>query len=126
MPFEGTFTSANLISHYIERILKPYLKKKKIRKSFFLIDQARVHMTEQFKSSLRALNIEFIYIPASLTSLLQPADVYWFKSMKVSYCQFWNEWFINGVKKVTTKGNLAGPGYENMTKWILKGMFWTP
>ena len=42
-------------------------------------------MTEEFKNALRELNIEFYYIPASLTSILQPADLSWFKSLKGDY-----------------------------------------
>jgi len=79
-------------------------------------------MTEEFKNALRQLNIEFYYIPASLTSILQPADLSWFKSLKGDYVLCYNDWFINGPPKRKTKhGNLAGPGYELMTKWLLDG-----
>ena len=52
---------------------------------------------------------------------MQPADVGWFKELKLLYRNDWNDWFINGEKKFTKYGNLAGPGYKNMTRWLLKG-----
>ena len=51
---------------------------------------------------------------------MQPADVGWFKVLKSYYKKFWCDWFLNDKKKLTKHGNLAGPGYENMTKWLLK------
>jgi hypothetical protein len=96
--------------------------KNQIKQALFVIDQARCHMTEEFKNALRELNIEFYYIPASLTSILQPADLSWFKSLKGDYVLCYNDWFINGPPKRKTKhGNLAGPGYELMTRWLLDG-----
>ena len=66
-------------------------------------------MTDEFKNALKSLNIEFYYIPASLTSMLQPADLSWFKSLKGSYVYCYNDWFINGPPKRRTKhGNLDG------------------
>jgi hypothetical protein len=40
--------------------------------------------------------------------------------LKLSYKKDWNDWFLHGRKYLTRHGNLAGPGYENMTRWILK------
>ena len=42
----------------------------------------------------------------------------WFKSLKNNYKVKWNDWFLNGTKFLTKYGNLAGPGYENMSVWI--------
>lgn len=108
-----------MIDHYIERILKPYFLKNQIKEAYFILDQARCHQTEEFRAALASANIEYTFIPASLTSLLQPADYGWFKPLKVNYVHHYNDWFINGKKHKTKHGNLAGPGYENMTKWIL-------
>lgn len=52
---------------------------------------------------------------------MQPADVGWFKSLKLSYKKDWNEWFLHGTKYTTRFGNIAGPGYQNMLSWISKG-----
>ena len=52
---------------------------------------------------------------------MQPADVGWFKELKLFYKQDWSEWFLKGEKTVTRFGNLAGPGYQNMSKWLLRG-----
>ena len=109
------------------------------------MDRARCHITEEFKKALEELDIEIIFLPGCLTGkqkflifcqinystkfnkkyskigLLQPADVGWFKLLKLLYKKAWLNWFLTGVKRFTVHGNLAGPGYQLMTKWILDG-----
>ena len=50
--------------------------------------------------------------------MLQPADVSWFKSIKNSYSQKWSDWFRDEEKIETVQGNLRGPGYVLISKWI--------
>jgi hypothetical protein len=38
--------------------------------------------------------------------------------MKTKYKLYWNDWFVNDPKTFTKSGNIAGPGYHLMTKWI--------
>lgn len=52
---------------------------------------------------------------------MQPADVCWFKLLKNKYKVFWNHWFVNEPKTFTPYGNIAGPGYHFMTRWITAG-----
>ena len=49
---------------------------------------------------------------------MQPADVCWFKSLKIDYKNKWNHWFLNDEKIFTKYGNIAGPGYVKMVSWI--------
>ena len=55
-----------------------------------------------------------------ILGILQPADVGWFKVLKTLYRKHWCDWFLNGDKKFTKHGNLAGPGYDKMSNWLLK------
>ena len=66
-------------------------------------------------------NSKYCFIPAGLTGLLQPADVCWFKNLKVIYIKYWNIWFETGKKYLTKHGNVCGPGYDLMTQWISQG-----
>lgn len=52
---------------------------------------------------------------------MQPADVSWFKVLKDEYKKDWNNWFVNDPKIFNEQGNICGPGYDKMTKWISKG-----
>lgn len=61
-----------------------------------------------------------IFVPGRLTNLLQPADVSWFASLKKSYRQLWNGWYINDNKTFTKNGNLVSPGYYKAISWLSK------
>ena len=52
--------------------------------------------------------------------MIQPADVGWFKPLKTRYSKKWLQWFIDGEKVLTKHGNLAGPGYKNIAKWLIE------
>ncbi|RNA17765.1 pogo transposable element with KRAB domain-like [Brachionus plicatilis] len=66
---------------------------------------------------------ELAYVPASLSNILQPADVCWFKLFKNKYKIHWNDWFLNDEKLFTRKGNIAGPSYDRMTNLITDSWF---
>ena len=44
--------------------------------------------------------------------------VCWFKSLKVSYTNKWENWFINEPKAFPKYENLTGPGYIKICQWI--------
>ena len=50
-----------------------------------------------------------------MTSLVQPADVSWFKSIKADYCNRWTNWFTSNDIAFTKEGNLKSPGYTNVS-----------
>ncbi|RNA25757.1 pogo transposable element with KRAB domain-like [Brachionus plicatilis] len=118
---KGTFNSVNLKEHYVQRILRPHLLKNQIKKSLIILDRAKCHTQESFKDSLASCGCKLAFIPLSLTNILQPADVCWFKFLKNKYSLHWNNWFLYGQKLLTKYGNIAGPGYKNITDWILDG-----
>jgi hypothetical protein len=45
------------------------------------------------------------------TCVMQPADVAWFKNLKESYIEQWNDCFLNEEKKLVRHDN-HWPGYE--------------
>ena len=90
----GTFDSKILVEHYVDRILRPYFLQHKLDNGLIILDQARCHLQESFKSALKRNNLEFVYIPPSMTVILQPADVEWFKPLKNKYKVNWNNWFL--------------------------------
>ena len=67
---KGTFHSKNLTEHYIERVLKPHLLKNQIKKALIVLDQARCHLTAEFKNSLNNAGFELIFIPTGLTGII--------------------------------------------------------
>jgi hypothetical protein len=69
--------------------LKPYLLKKQIKKSLVILDQARCHLTADFKSNLAEIGCEYEYIPPSLTSNI----VGWFKKLKLSYKKDYSKYY---------------------------------
>jgi len=118
---EGVFNTNILVDHFISRILKPHFLKWQITKSLVILDHDRNHITHIFKNTMESLGAELVFIPPNLTSLLQPSDVSWFKVLKDEYKKEWNNWFVNDPKTFNDQGNICGPGYDKMTKWISKG-----
>ena len=51
-------------------------------KRYLVIDSARPHISISTKKLLEIKNIKLIVIPGGITSLVQPADVFWFKKIK--------------------------------------------
>ncbi len=70
----GTFNDA-MIVQYLERIVIPYMLRKKFASVLLLIDQAKCHMTEMVKNFCISKRIVLVFIPPRMTNLLQPADV---------------------------------------------------
>ncbi len=64
---KGTFDSNNLVEHYLNRVLKPYFCKNKIKNSLIVLDQAKCHLKKSFKDGLAELGCELEYIPSGLT-----------------------------------------------------------
>ena len=60
-----------MVEDYVERVLKPYFLVNKLKKGLIILDQAKCHLTNQFKIALTDLNLEYIYIPARLTGKWQ-------------------------------------------------------
>ena len=53
-----------------------------------------------------------------MTNLLQPADVFWFSSIKKSYKAKWMDWYIYDPKTFTKNDNARSPGYIKFMLWL--------
>ena len=103
---------------YIKRIVIPHTSKYNLKKLYLMIDCARCHKTDKVNSFCQKNGIEIFYIPRRLTNLLKPADVMWFSSIKKTYGERWNKWFIFDKKNFTPNGNLKSPGYVKVIDWM--------
>ncbi len=82
------------------------------------LDNSPVHKRSDLLSAFKQNRVEVSYFPARMTSLLQPADVGWFRSMKAQYHSKWQEWYLSSPKSFTKASNLKSPGYAKVINWI--------
>jgi len=98
--------------------LKPHMMHTGKKKLLLLLDNSPVHKTKDLAVTLRVNNIQPSFFPPRMTSLLQPADVGWFRSLKSKYHVKWQNWFLNSPKAFTKSKNLKSPGYARVIKWV--------
>jgi len=82
------------------------------------LDNSPVHKRSDLLSAFKQNGVEVSYFPARMTSLLQPADVGWFRSLKAQYHSKWQEWYLSSPKSFTKASNLKSPGYAKVINWI--------
>ncbi|RNA44212.1 pogo transposable element with KRAB domain-like, partial [Brachionus plicatilis] len=114
----GNFNELAISSHYIDKVIKPYMIVNGFEKVNLLIDCAPCHCTPTVKNAFEAANIDITYVPKRLTNLLQPADIAWFRPLKSSYNEFWTDWLLNADKTYTKSNNVRSPGYALIIQWV--------
>ena len=67
---------------FVEKVVVPHMLRNGKKKIVLHLDNSPVHKKKELQQKFRANNIEVSYFPPRMTSLLQPADVGWFKSLK--------------------------------------------
>ena len=113
-----TFNQTILVEHWISKVIEPYQERLNPGTELhLLIDQAPCH-SAMFKEALTESNVNTIFIPKRMTKLLQPADVSWFRPLKVAYHRRWTDWLIHGQHTFTRAGNMVSPGYARSITWI--------
>ena len=95
-----------MIIQYLERIIISYKIRKGFNKLFLIIDSVPCHLTQKVKDFCDDNNIFLSIIPPRMTNLLQPADVFWFATLKKEY-----SWYIFEDKTFTINDNMKSPGY---------------
>ena len=94
--------------------------RKKFQHVLLLIDSAPCHLTKKVHEFCAQNGVIPFFVPPRLTNLLQPADVCWFSSIKKTYKEKWNNWFIYGEKSFTKNNNMRSVGYEQCLNWLIE------
>ncbi|CAG8602270.1 6251_t:CDS:2, partial [Diversispora eburnea] len=77
------------------------------------------HLTDSVKLRFDEKNTNLAVIPGGLTSKLQPLDVSINKSFKSKYCQCYNDWMAEEIKKLIPTGQIQRPAYNLEAEWVL-------
>jgi hypothetical protein len=84
-----------MLIRWIREVLKPWIIKtfgpKDTKNFLLLLDETKFHKSEDVRIQLLFLNVIPIYIPAGLTSLLQPLDISVNRSFKCHIRTLWND-----------------------------------
>ena len=110
-PNSKTFDTVVLRETYINQILRPYMLHRKKTRILLHLDNSPAHKRKDLRSAFRHNNVEVSYFPPRMTSLLQPADVGWFRSFKAQYHTKWQNWYLTEPKSFTKAKNMKSPGY---------------
>ena len=103
---------------FVDKVVVPYIQRHGKKKLLLHLDNSPVHKTKDLATKLTEHNIQASFFPPRMTSLLQPADVGWFRSLKSQYYVKWQKWFLNSPKSFTKSNNLKSPGYSRVIEWI--------
>lgn len=87
---------------WIERVWRPYSMQ--FEKSLLILDKFRVHTMPSVLEKLKQLNTDVLFIPAGLTFLLQPCDVYVNKPIKEKVRASWERYMLEQTQE--NSGNL--------------------
>lgn len=93
---------------WIEKIIKPWVDRKKATDYIMILDSAKIHLHEEVKILLEQQNIHPLYIPAGCTAFLQPLDVSTNRSLKSKLRSNWEEW----IKLQNAVPTLSGKSFK--------------
>lgn len=79
-------------------------------------NQTPIHKTQAAKNAIAERDRDVVYLPASCTSLLQPADVFWNRPFKANLQRSW-EMFTRKDER-TPKGNLWKPPRQDALNFV--------
>ena len=111
---EANFNAKVLENNFFDRLLKPHMLTNRLSKASLLIDSAPCHMKKSLIQKAKEAKVNIEYIPAGMTSFLQPADVMWIGVLKRKFHAKWENWYLNEPKSITKFGNIKSPGYANV------------
>lgn len=72
---KNAWANKEIIRLWIDKIYIPYFEGKNLSKTLLVFDRASMHDSLEIIKYLISKNINFVFIPKGLTSILQPLDV---------------------------------------------------
>ncbi|KAL3246431.1 hypothetical protein MRX96_057688 [Rhipicephalus microplus] len=60
-------------------------------RQLLVLNQTPIHKTQAAKNAIAERGRDVVYLPASCTSLLQPADVFWNRPSKANLQRSWGD-----------------------------------
>jgi hypothetical protein len=111
-----------LMGTWIERVIDARSPFQANEKGVMVMDRYGSHMKEAVKESLEERKLKVRYVPAGMTSLLQPLDVAINAAFKAKMREQWEHWFVNGKKEFTSKGNRKRPSWEDVVKFVSRSV----
>ncbi len=113
-----TFDEQVLTNEFFGRIFEPHTKRYDIEPSYLFLDSAPCHKTKLVNDTAKDAKIRLKTIPHRMTSILQPADVCWFASVRKQIQAKWTNWYIEDNHSFTKAGNMKSSGYVQLISWI--------
>lgn len=114
----GNFSAKVLIDSFVKDILASFIAEHDLRHATLILDQAPCHKTEELRQAALHAHTTLLFVPPSLTNLLQPANVSWMRPFKQRFHQRWTDWYINEERELTRFNNSRSPGYVTVVEWI--------
>jgi hypothetical protein len=93
------------------------MRRRSQRSAVLVHDLARCQTSVHFQEAAAQARVDLVHIPARMTGLLQPADVFWICLIKRMFRRRWQHWFVHEEKSYTRSGNMKSPGYEICVEW---------
>jgi len=80
-----TFDTQVMKTAFINNILRPFMLRYNKRKILLHLDNSPVYKRKDLLKAFHQNKVELSFFPPRMTSLLRPADVGWFRSLKAQY-----------------------------------------
>lgn len=110
----GNFSSKVLAKSFMQDIVGPFVVKKQLRHATLILDSAPCHKKKGLEDAAKNVRVDLLFVPPSLTNLLQPADVSWMRPFKQRFHQKWTDWFIHEERELMRSNNPRSPGKNQM------------
>lgn len=106
--------------HYVDRVFRARGPFSVTKKCLLLMDEFTAHTKESVLKALRQMRCKVLFIPAGMTSMLQPLDVAVNSSFKSLLRKQWEEWLAHGPKSFTPRGYRKRPSWQDIVNFVSK------
>lgn len=111
---ESGFMSSELMPHYIDKVIKPYIGSSKC---LIVLDDCKQYKTDKVFSYFSQNKIQPCIIPSGFTYCLQPLEVTINKPFKEELRKLWRHWNEKSVR-YTKKGNKSKPTWQQTISMV--------